>query len=63
MDVEVEKVTEEVQKGLENMSDWTLKQWESKSPMNKKRNKKGDVKTDIALNYIQFPTKESYTPL
>jgi len=34
-----------------------------KSPMNKKRNKKGDVKTDIALNYIQFPTKESYTPL
>ena len=30
LDVEVEKVTEEVQKGLENMSDWMLKQWESK---------------------------------
>ena len=24
---------------------------------------KGDVKADIALNYIQFPTKEPYTPL
>ena len=31
LDVEVEKVTEEVQKGLENMSDWTLKQWECTS--------------------------------
>ena len=34
LDVEVEKVTEEVQKGLENMSDWTLKQWESKQSPN-----------------------------
>ncbi|ACR71675.1 Hypothetical protein EUBELI_00662 [Lachnospira eligens ATCC 27750] len=38
LDVEVEKVTEEVQKGLENMSDWTLKQWESKQKS--KRNEK-----------------------
>ena len=38
LDVEVEKVTEEVQKGLENMSDWTLKQWECKQKS--KRNEK-----------------------
>lgn len=38
LDVEVEKVTEEDQKGLENMSDWMLKQWESKQKS--KRNEK-----------------------
>ena len=38
MDVEVEKVTEEVQKGLENVPDWTLKWW--KSRRNFKRDEK-----------------------
>ena len=38
LDVEVEKVTEEVQKGLENMSDWTLK-WR-KSQKKSKRDEK-----------------------
>ena len=38
LDVEVEKVTEEVQKGRKNVSDWTLKQWECKQKS--KRNEK-----------------------
>ena len=38
LDVEVEKVTEEVQKGRKNVSDWTLKQWGCKQKS--KRNEK-----------------------
>lgn len=51
LDVEVEKVTEEVQKGLENMSDWTLKQWECTSQQ----------KVDITL-YFYTSFNEHNTP-
>ena len=61
LDVEVEKVTEEVQKGLENMSDWTLKQWESKQKS--KRNEKctSQQKVDITL-YFYTSFNEHNTP-